>query len=664
VAILRYTNEAGEEDVVHVGPDRPKVLIGRSKECDLKTKNNTVSRQHAAVEWRGGTYVLQDLGSANGTFYRRQRVLEVELEHGQDFYCGTFCIGFSLDERDRTTEEPPPVPPRDREPPAMRKATTAPHPLGAAPPRADSTAAARPGAMPSRPVEKPVSAPLTSTIGYDVPGVQRAPSGPDEALEDVTFAVEEEPVEEPPPGPVEPAGPGLPAGDATEMVKFQERPGTAEVQRLLKAEREREAREQALNAEIERLQGQIQVRDDQIRRLSLQVEELGRVVARYESAQADEGDTQVKVADLERILAATETEKTALEEALQQAKTELEEVRARADALHEETRAVQEELEAVRADRDRLAAQIEALEGEVAERDLRIEGLAREVQEAREEARREVESGARSELDAARGRIAELASRLQAMEAEVAAARESAARLETEKTALEEEMQRWEALKREFESERTEARMEREALRHQVAELTARLADAAGSAQQVADLEGRLKAANEELAQVKLANRSYLKKISRLIEETERLKSASPEPASRSADAEIQALQQENQSLQAQVGSLKTELAEARDQVRRLMERLAAAESQAAPPMDLAGVSRIVERVNELVSESRTSLDVVTGLVPDLMQRVSEIPEAGEIASQIEAAAAALAESIQTLKREAVEARALMKGAK
>jgi pSer/pThr/pTyr-binding forkhead associated (FHA) protein len=46
----------------------PRLTIGRAAECGLQLPDQTVSRQHAVIEWndRSG-YVLRDVGSRSGT---------------------------------------------------------------------------------------------------------------------------------------------------------------------------------------------------------------------------------------------------------------------------------------------------------------------------------------------------------------------------------------------------------------------------------------------------------------------------------------------------------------------------------------------------------------------------------------------------------------------
>ncbi len=694
MAILKYVNEAGEEDLVHVGPDRPRVLIGRSKECELKTKNNTVSRQHAVVHWREGRYVLQDLGSANGTFYRRQRVTEVTLDDGESVFCGTFQVEFHLDDRDRMPEAGVPGPGR-RGPPIVEEERTIEdvgppllplEAVAAVPPRVAGS-----GAMGAR---KPTTVPppglrsapetMGRTIGYDTagPAGMAAPPEPEE-VEDVTFAVEEEaaPAEPGPTGALRGETVPLEArAEATEVVKFREEAPRADLERILKADREREAREKALRAENERLQAEIRDRDGAIRLLKVQVEELGKVVARYESAQGDR-DAELRVADLERVLQATEAERANLEEALGAQKSHLEEARRQAHEATERAASLQAEVEVARAERDALSARVETLEARVAELTLMVEDRTREAEEGRQAAQRE--QTARQEVAQAADRIAALqaeveaarsqaADRIAALQAEVEAARSQAAtaaqtlkRLETEKAALEEETQRWEALKRQFEEERTEARVENEGLRTQVAELTARLAEASGAAEKVAALDEQLKAVTQELSEVKLANRSYLKKISRLLEEAERARTG----VSAAASGETEALKDENRRLEGEVARLHADLAAARDQVARLAGRVSAFES-ALPPaapeaeqgIEIGAVRAAIERVNDLVSEGRTSLEVVTGLVPELAERVAGTPEVGELVEQIRTSADDLAAAIQAMKKEAVQARNLLKG--
>jgi len=59
-----------------------KNLIGRHPDCPIEIANPTVSGRHAVIHAEGGEFVLQDVGSSNGTFVNQQRIEgRVTLKH-------------------------------------------------------------------------------------------------------------------------------------------------------------------------------------------------------------------------------------------------------------------------------------------------------------------------------------------------------------------------------------------------------------------------------------------------------------------------------------------------------------------------------------------------------------------------------------------------------
>jgi phosphoserine phosphatase RsbU/P len=68
--IVKYPDRA--PDTFHLG--RLRITIGRSARNDLCIPDPFASRVHAEVRREGDQYVLQDLGSANGTLYNGERV--------------------------------------------------------------------------------------------------------------------------------------------------------------------------------------------------------------------------------------------------------------------------------------------------------------------------------------------------------------------------------------------------------------------------------------------------------------------------------------------------------------------------------------------------------------------------------------------------------------
>ncbi len=75
-------------------PPRP-VVIGRSKECEIRVTDPNVSRRHAEVRRTGTGFTVVDLGSTNGIEVDGKRVKELELTDGVRFTIGSTEISFS-----------------------------------------------------------------------------------------------------------------------------------------------------------------------------------------------------------------------------------------------------------------------------------------------------------------------------------------------------------------------------------------------------------------------------------------------------------------------------------------------------------------------------------------------------------------------------------------
>ena len=52
--------------------DAGTVVIGRAHDADIVIENALVSRKHARISWDGESYVLEDLGTRNGTLVNRE----------------------------------------------------------------------------------------------------------------------------------------------------------------------------------------------------------------------------------------------------------------------------------------------------------------------------------------------------------------------------------------------------------------------------------------------------------------------------------------------------------------------------------------------------------------------------------------------------------------
>jgi hypothetical protein len=71
-----------------------RIVIGRSKDCDIHVADPNVSRRHAEVRQEGATYWLVDLDSTNGVEIRGRRVKRLKLEDGTRFTIGSTEIRF------------------------------------------------------------------------------------------------------------------------------------------------------------------------------------------------------------------------------------------------------------------------------------------------------------------------------------------------------------------------------------------------------------------------------------------------------------------------------------------------------------------------------------------------------------------------------------------
>lgn len=79
---LYVVGEGGEIDKVQ----KDRFLIGRGKHCDLVVDSAKVSREHAAIVRGDDGWYLEDLGSANGTWFQRARIDRRRIENGDEFF--------------------------------------------------------------------------------------------------------------------------------------------------------------------------------------------------------------------------------------------------------------------------------------------------------------------------------------------------------------------------------------------------------------------------------------------------------------------------------------------------------------------------------------------------------------------------------------------------
>jgi hypothetical protein len=97
VAALRHrrrggAGEASDEPGILLALDWTggceELVIGRHPSCDLVVADETVSRRHAQLTFRDGSWIVQDLSSTNGTRLNGQYVGRCRLHPGDQLGLG------------------------------------------------------------------------------------------------------------------------------------------------------------------------------------------------------------------------------------------------------------------------------------------------------------------------------------------------------------------------------------------------------------------------------------------------------------------------------------------------------------------------------------------------------------------------------------------------
>jgi len=74
------------------------IVIGRSRDCDLTLADGSVSGRHARMSWKGTKILVEDLGSANGVFFKGRRIDQVLVRPGDEVRFGAAELPWSAPE--------------------------------------------------------------------------------------------------------------------------------------------------------------------------------------------------------------------------------------------------------------------------------------------------------------------------------------------------------------------------------------------------------------------------------------------------------------------------------------------------------------------------------------------------------------------------------------
>ena len=74
------------EDGTEAPVSKDRFVVGRGRHCDLVVESPKVSREHAAIVREGDGWFIEDLGSSNGTWLRRERITRRRIEDGDEYF--------------------------------------------------------------------------------------------------------------------------------------------------------------------------------------------------------------------------------------------------------------------------------------------------------------------------------------------------------------------------------------------------------------------------------------------------------------------------------------------------------------------------------------------------------------------------------------------------
>jgi FHA domain-containing protein len=77
--------------------DKRRVLLGRSRECDIQVEDPNVSRRHAELRQEGAAYWIVDLDSTNGIEVNGRHVQRAKLDSGDIVTVGSTDITFTTE---------------------------------------------------------------------------------------------------------------------------------------------------------------------------------------------------------------------------------------------------------------------------------------------------------------------------------------------------------------------------------------------------------------------------------------------------------------------------------------------------------------------------------------------------------------------------------------
>ena len=74
--------------------DKPRMVVGREPGCEIHIDNLGISRNHCAFVNKADAFVIQDLGSSNGTYVNGRKITEHFLNDADEVIIGKYTLRF------------------------------------------------------------------------------------------------------------------------------------------------------------------------------------------------------------------------------------------------------------------------------------------------------------------------------------------------------------------------------------------------------------------------------------------------------------------------------------------------------------------------------------------------------------------------------------------
>ena len=102
--MLKIDLHLGDKLLASFESSNENISIGRSESNDIKIDNLAVSGKHAQVRKVLNTYMIEDLGSTNGTFVNEKKIERYELLDGDRVTIGKHSLRFHIGSTPKRSE--------------------------------------------------------------------------------------------------------------------------------------------------------------------------------------------------------------------------------------------------------------------------------------------------------------------------------------------------------------------------------------------------------------------------------------------------------------------------------------------------------------------------------------------------------------------------------